>query len=140
MSGDTHRIVWYNPRIVIDDREKLRAENVRLTAEVARQATVIASQVMLRGRFGRSTEKLLNIPETDNAGLSLFLAKLFATFGPQFWLGWQAKIEVASSVSVTHVLDHIADQLEVAGNQAVLDVLAEHVAQGAAEILVPAVA
>lgn len=53
-----------------DEVEHLRAENARLTAESARQREAIAKlqyyvRRLLHGRFGRATEKLLGIPDTD---------------------------------------------------------------------------
>ena len=79
-----------------DDREHLRAENKRLQAELASQSSQLASQStelvrqreasaklqfyirgLLRGRFGRSTEKLLDIPATDQqliAEIEAFIA------------------------------------------------------------------
>jgi len=62
---------------VNDDQGSLRAENETLKALLATQATELANQRaaiaklqfyirgLLRGRFGRSTEKLLDIPATD---------------------------------------------------------------------------
>jgi hypothetical protein len=55
---------------VNDEVEHLRAENARLTAESARQREAIAKlqyyvRRLLHGRFGRATEKLLGIPDTD---------------------------------------------------------------------------
>ncbi len=74
-----------------DDRDQLRVENERLKAELAKQSTELAKQStelakqstelakqreaiakmqhylrrLLRGRFGRATEKLLGIPATE---------------------------------------------------------------------------
>ena len=79
-----------------DELKYLRAENERLTALVASQSVLLAEQAaelarqreaiaklqffirgMLRGRFGRSTEKLLDIPATDQqliAEIEAFIA------------------------------------------------------------------
>jgi transposase len=71
------RMSAYNPRIVNDEIEHLRLENGRLTAALASQATELVrlSQLnqklvhyirgLVRGRYGRSTEKLLGDPATD---------------------------------------------------------------------------
>ncbi|MBA3710766.1 MAG: transposase [Planctomycetes bacterium] len=53
-----------------DEIDRLRAENQRLTAELAKQNEAIAKlqhylRRLLRGRFGRATEKLLGLPATD---------------------------------------------------------------------------
>ena len=53
-----------------DELKLLRAENDLLKATIANQNTAIAKlqfyiRGLLRGRFGRSTEKLLGIPEAD---------------------------------------------------------------------------
>lgn len=96
MTRDKRRSARYNPRIVSDDLQCLRAENERLTALVASQSALLAAQSvelarqreamaklqfyirgMLRGRFGRSTEKLLDIPATDQqliAEIEAFIA------------------------------------------------------------------
>lgn len=65
-----------------DELKLLRAENDLLKATIAHQNTAIATlqfyiRGLLRGRFGRSTEKLLGIPETDQqliAEIEAFLA------------------------------------------------------------------
>lgn len=84
-----------------DDLKYLRAENERLTALVASQSVQLAEQSaelarqreaiarlqlyirgILRGRFGRSTEKLLDIPATDQqliAEIEAFIAAARAT-------------------------------------------------------------
>lgn len=77
------------PFIVNDELEHLRADNVRLgadnlrlTAESVHQAEAIAKlkhvlRRLLRGRFGRATEKILGVPKTDQlliAEIAAFLA------------------------------------------------------------------
>ncbi len=65
-----------------DELERLRTENARLTAESAHQREAIAKlqyyvRRLLHGRFGRATEKLLGIPDTDQqviAQIAAFLA------------------------------------------------------------------
>ncbi len=73
-----------------DESDRLRAENNRLTAELAKRDGEIAKQNeaiaklqhylrrLLRGRFGRATEKLIGIPATDQsliAEIEAFLAE-----------------------------------------------------------------
>ncbi|MBA3587341.1 MAG: hypothetical protein H0W41_06865, partial [Chloroflexi bacterium] len=73
-----------------DESDRLRAENDRLTAELAKRDGELAKQNeaiaklqhylrrLLRGRFGRATEKLIGIPATDQsliAEIEAFLAE-----------------------------------------------------------------
>ena len=66
-----------------DDPNQLRAENTALRAELARQADLVSKlqhylRRLLRGRFGRSTEKLLGDVEPDQQLIAEIEAILMA--------------------------------------------------------------
>jgi transposase len=77
-----------NPTIVSDDQH-LRDENERLKAELGRQAAVIGKlqhyiRGLLRGRYGRATEKLIGDTPEDHqiiAEIEAFLSGELATTG-----------------------------------------------------------
>ncbi len=77
------RIRPYNPRIVSDAIEQVRQENEQLKTELARltqlnQKLVHYIRGLLRGRYGRATEKLLGDPATDQQIIAEFEAILNA--------------------------------------------------------------